>query len=408
MNANESGETFASTNDSDLEMKEENLPIQMSPQERFQSPIVNREDNSASWHHQPFNSRQSNLDLIRAVAIILVLIYHTTDFLNGVSRFWSEVFEVGSLGVDVFFVLSGFLIGRLYWQEQALFGSVRIPRFMARRLLRTVPPYLAALAISWLGVYLYRGEPFDLGYLLFLQNYYERLPYFIVSWSLCVEEHFYVVLPLLLMAVSKLSLRVKLALIAGCALLPAFFRMVTVPVSAIAGPLGWPQVATHLRCEGLIIGVLGSAVATYYPARVVLIATYFPSILAVASLSILAKALVPQVEYYRFGYLAVASCLGLAVVAGSEGRNLALRGNGMIRRIAEMSYSIYLTHAVVIHTSRQFCHRAGVTSDVLNWIASVIAIILAGAAFYACVERPSILLRDRICPRRCRSETVLQ
>jgi peptidoglycan/LPS O-acetylase OafA/YrhL len=118
--------------------------------------------------------------------------------------------SIGKYGVDLFFVLSGWLIGNLYWREHARFGEVQLLRFWSRRWLRTIPPYLAALALSWLAVKLERREPFDWGYLLFIQNYYQRIPFFLVSWSLCIEEHFYLFVPLLLLVTNRFRLAAPL------------------------------------------------------------------------------------------------------------------------------------------------------------------------------------------------------
>src|SRR5438128_1741237 len=84
----------------------------------------------------------------------------------------------GQYGVDLFFVLSGWLIGGIYWKEQARFGDVDLLRFWSRRWLRTIPPYLVALMLSWLAVFAERRETFDWGYLAFIQNYYHMMPFF--------------------------------------------------------------------------------------------------------------------------------------------------------------------------------------------------------------------------------------
>jgi peptidoglycan/LPS O-acetylase OafA/YrhL len=148
--------------------------------------------------------RNNNLDLLRATAIILVVIYHlfvqwpVTD--PGI-RDWTKY---GQYGVDLFFVLSGWLIGGLYWREYLKFGDVHVGRFWMRRWFRTLPPYYVALLISWVAVYTQRGTPWDSGYLFFIQNFYYQIPYFSVSWSLAVEEHFYLFAPLLLLAWVKI------------------------------------------------------------------------------------------------------------------------------------------------------------------------------------------------------------
>lgn len=96
-------------------------------------------------------------------------------------RWVTPVTAYGAYGVDLFFILSGWLIGGLYWRERASFGDVRIFQFWIRRWMRTIPPYLAALLMSWFAVKYVRNEPFDYGYLVFIQNYYEVIPFFLVD-----------------------------------------------------------------------------------------------------------------------------------------------------------------------------------------------------------------------------------
>src|SRR5262245_43340865 len=102
--------------------------------------------------------RDTNLDLLRATAILMVLIYHICQRWPVALPTITAFTNYGAYGVDLFFVLSGWLIGGLLWRERAQFGNVEIGRFIGRRALRTVPPYFAALAISYLGVFLARRE----------------------------------------------------------------------------------------------------------------------------------------------------------------------------------------------------------------------------------------------------------
>ena len=142
--------------------------------------------------------RVANLDLLRAAAIVPVVLANagTEGVLTGAA---GRLADSGWVGVDLFFVLSGWLVGGLYWRERARYGGIQIGRFWARRWLRTIPPYLVALV----AVYSARAaltdnaDPFDWRYVAFLQNY-TGLPYWGVSWSLCIEEHFYLALPFVL------------------------------------------------------------------------------------------------------------------------------------------------------------------------------------------------------------------
>jgi peptidoglycan/LPS O-acetylase OafA/YrhL len=196
--------------------------------------------------------RNGNLDVIRAAAICLVLVHHTVALSPIETRWIRDVAIYGQYGVDLFFVLSGWLIGGLYWRERHKFGNVAIGRFWKRRWMRTIPPYAVVLLVSWLVVYVARDQPFDLGYLVFAQNYYERAPFFLVSWSLCVEEHFYLLIPLLLLFFGGFKYRRRNAWVLALAILagPAL-RLLTSPLSP--SEFGYALTATHLHMSGLIL-----------------------------------------------------------------------------------------------------------------------------------------------------------
>jgi len=90
-------------------------------------------------------TRDANLDLLRATAILMVVVYHTIQMSPVPQPALMRFAVFGQYGVDVFFVLSGWLIGRLYWKERARFGNVELVRFWSRRWLRTIRRYLPAL-----------------------------------------------------------------------------------------------------------------------------------------------------------------------------------------------------------------------------------------------------------------------
>ena len=103
-------------------------------------------------------TRDSNLDLLRAAAILMVVVYHVAQRWPVALPRLTAFTQYGEHGVDLFFVLSGWLIGGLLWREHEKFGNVQITRFICRRASRTVPPYLVALAIFYLGVFVTRRE----------------------------------------------------------------------------------------------------------------------------------------------------------------------------------------------------------------------------------------------------------
>src|SRR5213595_4302033 len=147
--------------------------------------------------------RQPGLDLLRALAIIVVVIYHAALFgfkLPGRVHRW------GWIGVDLFFVLSGYLIGGQLLAQLARNNRLDLRRFYARRALRILPAYLVILTIYFL-LPLWREYP-DMAqplwkFLFSLQNIaLHGGTAFSHAWSLAVEDQFYLALPFTLLVVS--------------------------------------------------------------------------------------------------------------------------------------------------------------------------------------------------------------
>jgi len=151
-----------------------------------------------------YEKRIFGLDLMRAVAIIMVVCSHTlwiVPEMRGVTRDLFSLF--GVFGVDVFFVLSGFLIGRILYKMYVSkdFTFKEVTYFWIRRWFRTLPNYYLALVINILiAIYIGNQLPDELWkYGFFLHNFSSKLPWFFPeSWSLSVEEFAYILGPLLL------------------------------------------------------------------------------------------------------------------------------------------------------------------------------------------------------------------
>jgi peptidoglycan/LPS O-acetylase OafA/YrhL len=210
---------------------------------------------------QPAHKQRSfGLDLVRAVAISMVLIAHGVS-LQGVPL-------LGDLtsGVDLFFVLSGFLIGRIYLQS-SLRNGYSLLGFWRARWWRTLPPYLAALGLSWtLALQPGIRPPLEVRttYISFLQNYTGMFG-FTPSWSLCVEEHFYLLLPLVGLAVDRWFGRSALRwFLPVCFFLPAAARVLTLYTGG-GLPNNW-RYLTHLHSEGLVAGVWLAYLFVHEPA----------------------------------------------------------------------------------------------------------------------------------------------
>jgi peptidoglycan/LPS O-acetylase OafA/YrhL len=157
---------------------------------------------------EPSNKQRIfGLDLMRAVAILLVLVGHCSwIFPESDSAFSALLALSGFMGVEIFFVLSGFLIGRIIYRQFTTgdFGLSAVMYFLRRRWFRTFPNYFLILVVNVI-LWMFLGfEMQDLWqYFFFVQNFASpMLPFFTESWSLSVEEFAYVILPFgLLLAV---------------------------------------------------------------------------------------------------------------------------------------------------------------------------------------------------------------
>jgi peptidoglycan/LPS O-acetylase OafA/YrhL len=345
--------------------------------------------------------RSCHLDLLRTTAILMVVSFHLIQMspirLPGLLRFAAA----GKYGVDLFFVLSGWLIGSLFWREQVRFGQVSLVRFWSRRWLRTIPPYLVALAFSWLAVAVERKESFNWGYFLFIQNYYEIIPFFLVSWSLCIEEHFYVFLPLLLVFTgrSKVSITV---LFATLILIPMVCRC-SLGITETSRPFGYWDTATHLRMEGLLLG-FGSAYLAHLQPRLWSIALRSArGLVLVCGAGLAGLLLLPEIWMYRVGLTVLAFGMCGTLVALTERKPGKIASSRPVKWIALASYSIYLSHPLTLHIARRISAAFPIWHGWLYFPVALLLIAAAGGLFYFAVERTSIQLRDLWVPRRTRS-----
>jgi peptidoglycan/LPS O-acetylase OafA/YrhL len=145
------------------------------------------------------------LDLMRAVAILLVMAGHCAwIFRQNDSIFTALMALAGFLGVEIFFVLSGFLIGRIIYRQytEGNFNRTAVLHFLKRRWFRTFPNYFLILMVNMVIAF-FVGFSIDglWRYFFFIQNFARpMLPFFTESWSLSVEEFAYVILPFTLLA----------------------------------------------------------------------------------------------------------------------------------------------------------------------------------------------------------------
>ncbi|MDB5333180.1 MAG: lipopolysaccharide modification acyltransferase [Phycisphaerales bacterium] len=360
----------------------------------------------------PTRKRLPQLDSLRAVAILLVLGRHlprmpgphASPLFAFAANLWHRA---GWVGVDLFFVLSGFLVAGLLFGEYRERGTVNILRFLVRRGLKIYPPFYLMLAVT-LTASLALGERVPakalLGEMLFLQSYLPRL--WVSTWSLAVEEHFYILLALvvtgLLVCVRTRPLRA----------VPAIFLIVAplALVARICTSAGSPfsdnaqLYPTHLRIDSLFFGVLLAYFHHFHAAHTAAWVKKFRALLVVAGIALIAPALKLDVSTFFMHttgltllYLGFGMLLLAAVHSRSAGESRTLAAFG---RMGAYSYSIYLWHlpfsAYMLRTLT-LLPGSPISSITTNAIY-IAGSIVAGIIMAKLVEIPVLKLRDRLFP----------
>lgn len=330
-----------------------------------------------------------NLDLLRAAAIAVVVVFHISQY-TSIPGSWQSFFALGTFGVDLFFVLSGWLIGGIFFREYQQLGRVSLSRFWGRRWLRTMPPYYVALLISWLAVFVSRHQAFDFRFLVFGQNYSSIPAFFMVSWSLCIEEHFYLVLPLALYAGLKTD-----SVVAIC--LSVILASVLARVSNHVGSFpafGYSLTATHFRLDGLSLGVLCAHMHLGACARWQRFASFMKPAGVVCGTTGVALYFLDGPLMYNFGILFISIGFAGLLCYAVDAAAWRVSSTRIVSLIAGASYSIYLTHALAIHFTRQFVAEEGF----FFVIGAVVSTLIAGSIFFVGVEGSSKKVRDHLFP----------
>ena len=353
------------------------------------------------------STRIPGLDVVRVAAILLVMGRHLPDLATASPTFrpllnvWHEG---GWIGVDVFFVLSGFLIGTILLEEVQHTGRIRLGRFYGRRGFKIYPAFYAFLAI-YAVLHLAAGDrPVSsrawLSEVFFLQSYVPGV--FVHTWSLAVEEHFYLVLPILLLALrlrphaSRQNL-VKVCL-AGSAIAGVALAL------RIAQSLRHPnfdvyvhEFPSHLRADALFAGVMLACLWQNHRDWFQRLRGLEWALLLLGAL-LLVPAFVLRYEHpliYTVGFTTNALGTALIMVAALlwDSRRPSLRA---IAWLGPYTYSIYLWHVVVVRTVSVFLSTASYEVVFLLYVAGS---LIVGVGMARVIEGPALALRERIVPR---------
>jgi peptidoglycan/LPS O-acetylase OafA/YrhL len=328
-------------------------------------------------------TRVPQLDLLRGIAVLLVISHHYPYF-----RF---LHRTGWAGVDLFFVLSGFLISGLLFSDWKKHGHFSVGRFFIRRGFKIYPPFYIFLLLTLPVAFAFHPGQTLRRFAIecfFLQDYFPHL--WNHTWSLAVEEQFYILLPLLLVGLSKLQPSttprafglipgLAFILLAGCLVLRWYAH--ARDLSEILGPL-------HFRADSLFVGVALGYWFHFHGDSFRAFSRWWLVPLIVALLVPLAV-FGRDVSALPFVFTSNLLAFALLLCWILPRDMIRLR---LVERIGLYSYSIYLWHFLVTMIARllplsfpMFC-------------VSIVASCATGAYMSDAIERRALAVRDRLFP----------
>ncbi len=364
-------------------------------------------------------NRLRELDFLRGIAILLVLMRH--QFLFDFTQ------KMGWIGVDLFFVLSGFLVSGLLFKEYLKFGNVDTKLFLIRRGFKIYPIYYLTYIIYLIPIL--ESHKFDLkGFLsdmFFLQNYVLVWGYaYAASWSLAVEEHFYFGFALLIWSGLKYNLFnlkegisskkisrfeiIIITLIILCFCLRFYYNWYFSDDAAKYFTM------THLRIDSLLAGVFVSYLYYFRNEFLTIVFSSYNKILLLLSvlLVLFSPIFQPVGLFYiqTFGFSFLYISFGILLVYFLINKNInsildKIFSNKIVNIISKIgfsSYSIYIIHTFVNNTfdfikKSTFCESLNQT---LTFFITSFISVLIGIFMTTYIEKYFLNIRDRFYPSR--------
>ncbi len=363
------------------------------------------------------------LDHLRTLAILLVFLFHYgrlfphPEWTNRISNF-------GWTGVDLFFVLSGYLIASQLFKKIADQQKISLKEFFIKRFFRILPAYLIVVALYFLFPVLREGNGLAplWKYLTFTQNIGLDLrtqSTFSHAWSLCIEEQFYLLLPLALITLLYFN-QFKKAFWILIALFAFGFVMRLYSYHYFVEPflnnddagiywLKWIYYPTWCRLDGLLVGISIAALLQFKPNFKQWVLSY-GNALFVCSLFILTAAYFLCLDQQSFG----ASVFGFPLVSIGYGVLVlsAVSANcflykfksNITAKIAALSYGIYLIHKIVIHvTQNQFIKYKIDDGSNTMFLICVAAVFIASVLLNEIIEKPFLRMRKKLLRKNLRN-----
>ena len=358
------------------------------------------------------NQKLYGLDHLRAIAISYVFLFHYFILSGGQPEWLPDFAKFGWTGVDLFFVLSGFLISSQLFAQLKKGEHITLKPFFLKRFFRIIPAFLVTIGLYFCIPYFREKEslPPLWKFLTFTQNFGLNLKEFGTfshAWSLCVEEHFYFFLPLVLIFLQvsnsfKKSYWLLLILfLLGFVARFYSYEYLYLPQSEGVNPILWYKYIyypTYNRLDGLLVGVSIAVIYQFLPTVWRKIARYGNGLLMLGILVLVtAHFLCYEQQTFAasvFGFPVVSIGYGFMVMGAVSESCLLYKWQSKITTfIATLSYAIYLTHKGIIHVTHQLLINFTIHPNLLLLIC-VVTCILAAFVLHKVVEKPFMKVRD--------------
>ena len=357
------------------------------------------------------------LDHLRALAIFIVFFFHYQIPIFGHPEWLQNFAKFGWTGVDLFFVLSGFLISSQLFSQIKQGKTISYKNFFLKRFFRIIPAFLMVVGIYFCFPVFREKEslPPLWKFLTFTQNFGTNLKDFGTfshAWSLCVEEHFYFFFPIILILFQTANLFKKSYWILIAFFLFGFairiYSWNTLYLPKINNENSWLfwykfiYYPTYNRLDGLLIGVSIAAIYQFKTNLWNKIAKFGNQILLL-SFVILTFAYFLCYEEQSFcasifGFPLVAFGYGFLVIGAISPKSFLYKWNSKITTfIASLSYAIYLTHKGIIHITQNVFENLNVKIESNLMMTICVAFCIVGAMLLnSIIEKPFMKLRNRI------------
>jgi peptidoglycan/LPS O-acetylase OafA/YrhL len=354
------------------------------------------------------------LDHLRAIAILAVLCFHY-QFFGRPEWEAGRISKFGWSGVDLFFVLSGFLIAGQLFATVARGKPISLREFFIKRFFRIIPPYLLVLVLYLVFPVMREwGRPWPAWkYFTFTLNFGQDLSHygsFSHAWSLCVEEQFYLLLPLtfLLFGLKKAGKK-PFYLVGGLVLFGILVRYLSWKYFAEpylnTDKFGtkWNEFVyypTYNRLDGLLVGVSIAGLFTFYPRFKDWVNKYSYVILFVGAALLFAawKICIVYASYdtSTYGFPIIALGYGCVLAAFVSPSCIFYRlKSRLTAEIATLSYAIYLSHKIVIHLVQKYAETIGLDKNsILVMMLCVICVASVALLMRYVIEKPALQMRN--------------